>query len=38
MGFGEFPHDRRDLVIHVRQTTLLSRTVIIDRALCGPAI
>jgi len=34
----EFPHDSRDLVVHVCQTTLLSRTVIIDRALGGPTI
>ena len=38
MGLREFPHYRRDLIVHVRQTTLFSRTVIIDRALRGPAI
>ena len=29
----ELPHDGRDLVVHLRQTTLLSRTAIIDFVL-----
>jgi len=38
MRLHELPHHRRDLVIHVRQATLLLRAVIIDRAPRGPLI
>ena len=34
----KLPHDSRNLVVHVSQTALLSRAVIINRVLRGPAL
>src|SRR5258708_1191944 len=38
MRLRKLSHDGRCLVVYVRQTTLLSRAVIVDRVLCGSAL